>query len=181
MRHVNSIVTSGKLWIDTTQPTALTVHSNFHELSVTSYADSYIAKAMKPLYEEAIKIKNRGAPLRRAEYVEQRVTKRDGVWLSVHDSIDAAFDKLLKRYEDGITKKIEGLFDDLHKDFLLLCDDSKPKEEKDKVQEEIMRAELKENLAKVKTMIEPGGAIPDLVAKCKQYSVSSNSSQLFVQ
>ena len=109
MRHVNSIVTSGKLWIDTTQPTALTVHSNFHELSVTSYADSYIAKAMKPIYEEAIKIKNRGAPLRRAEYVEQRVTKRDGVWLSVHDSIDAAFDKLLKRYEDGITKKIEAL------------------------------------------------------------------------
>ena len=130
---------------------------------------------MKPIYEEAAKIKNRGAPAKRAEFVEQRVTKRDGVWLSVHDSIDAALDKLLKRYEDAITKKIEGLFDDLHKDFLLLCADTEPKEEKDKVQEDIMRAELKENLAAVKTMIESGGAIPDLVAKCKQYSVSSNS------
>jgi hypothetical protein len=124
---------------------------------------------MRPVYAEATRLKrDRGAPLKRAEFIEQRVTKRDGVWLKVHDSIDATLDKMLKECEDVITKKIEELFDELHNDFLLLCAGAEPKEEKDKVQEEIMRTKLKENLATVKTMIEPGGAIPDLVAKCKQ-------------
>jgi uncharacterized tellurite resistance protein B-like protein len=126
---------------------------------------------MKPIYEDAAKIKNRGAPMKRAEFVEQKVTKRNGVWLGVHDSIDTALDKLISKCEDAVTAKIIELFEGLHRDFVLLCDGTEAKEEKDKVQEAILRNQLK----------EPGGAIPKLVAQCKQYSASSNSSQLFVQ
>jgi hypothetical protein len=159
----------------------LTTISSIHELSTTSYNGSYISKAMKPIYEDAAKIKNRGAPMKRAEFVEQKVTKRNGVWLGVHDSIDTALDKLISKCEDAVTAKIIELFQGLHRDFVLLCDGTEAKEEKDKVQEAILRNQLKENLATVKTMIKPGGAIPKLVAQCKQYSASSNSSQLFVQ
>jgi hypothetical protein len=159
----------------------LTINSSIHELAIASYDESFIAMAMKPIFADAIKIKRHGAPLKRAELVEQRVTKRNGIWLNVHDSIDTALDKLFKKYEDTLTKGIIALFDELHQDFLRLCAGTKPKEEKDRVQEEITRAALKENLATVKAMIEPGGAIPKLVAQCKQYSASSNSSQLFVQ
>jgi hypothetical protein len=158
----------------------LTTSSTIHERAATAYEDSFIAKATRPIYQDAAKIRNRGAPLKRAEFVEQKVTKRNGLWLSVHDSIDTALDKLFTKCEDALTTRIIELFDGLHRDFLLLCDGTKPKEEKDKVQEDITRAVLKENLATVKAMIEPGGAIPKLVAQCKQYSASSNSSQLFV-
>lgn len=136
---------------------------------------------MRPIYEDATKVKNHGAPLRRAQLIEQRVTKRNGVWLKVHDSIDSALDKLFKKYEDALTKRIVELFDEIHQDFVRLCAGTEPQDEKDKVQEDIMRTELKQNLAAVKAMIEPGGAIPDLVAKCRHYSASANSSQLFVQ
>jgi hypothetical protein len=161
--------------------TVLTTSSSIHERAATSYEDSFIAKATRPIYQDAAKMKNRGAPLKRAEFVEQKVTKRNGVWLSVHDSIDTALDKLFTKCEDALAKKITELFTGLHQDFLLLCDGTEPKEEKDKIQEDITRAALKENLATVKAMIEPGGVIPKLVAQCKQYSASSNSSQLFVQ
>jgi hypothetical protein len=159
----------------------LTTSSSIHELATTSYIGSFIATAMAPIYADAIKIKKHGAPVKRAELVEHRVTKRNGVWLNVHDSIDTALDKLFKKYEGIVTKEITTLFDGLHQDFLRLCAGTKPKEEKDRVQEEITRTALKENLATVKAMIEPDGDIPKLVAQCKQYSASSNSSQLFVQ
>lgn len=137
---------------------------------------------MRPIYDDALKVKGRGGPLKRAELIEQRVAKRNhGVWMQVHDSIDASIDKLFEKYEDCITAKIQKLFEDLHRDFLLLCEDTEPKEEKDRVQEEITRNELRENVKEVKAMIEPGGVIPELVAKCKQYSApSSSGSQLFV-
>lgn len=141
--------------------------------------DSYIATAMKQVYKEALAVKGRGAPKKRSELVERHVTKRDGIWLKVHDQIDSAFDVLFKKYEDGITEGLEGLFDGLHADFLFLCKDTEAKDEKAKVQEEILRSQLKENLAKVKEMADAGGVIPDLVARCKAYA-QTTKSQLFV-
>jgi hypothetical protein len=92
VHYARSAAKSGKIRYnpDTFGITVLTTISSIHELSTTSYNGSYISKAMKPIYEDAAKIKNRGAPLKRAEFTEQKVTKRNGVWLSVHNSIDTA-------------------------------------------------------------------------------------------
>jgi hypothetical protein len=132
VHYARSAAKSGKIRYnpDTFGITVLTPISSIHELSTTSYNGSYISKAMKPIYEDAAKIKNRGAPLKRAEFTEQKVTKRNGVWLSVHDSIDTALDKLFSKCEDAVTAKIIELFEGLHRDFLLLCDGTEAKEER---------------------------------------------------
>jgi hypothetical protein len=72
------------------------------------------------------------------------------------------------------------VFDSLHTNFGLLCAKSEVRDEKQKVLEQALRAELKENLEKVKGMLGEGGDIPRLVAECMAYSAQANSSPLFV-
>lgn len=143
--------------------------------------DAFLPKAMEPIYEELQKIKGVGGPKKRADRFERLVTKNNGILLKVHDNIERAFDEVFHDYEGKMVEVFGQVFDSLHNNFRLLCAGTETKDEKEKIQEEILRKELKENLAKVKAMVEEGGIIPELVEKCKKYSVSSNSSQLFVQ
>jgi hypothetical protein len=128
---------------------------------------------MKPIYVSAIQIKGgRGAPVRRAGLVENSVTKRNGIWTQVHDAIEVAFDKLFEKAEDVMVKTFGEVFDTLHNNFLLLCDDTEAKDEKAKVLEKLLRNDLKEKAAEVKAMLEEGGKIAKLVAECKAYQAS---------
>jgi uncharacterized protein (DUF1697 family) len=128
---------------------------------------------MKPIYRDAIQIKGgRGSPVRRAGLVESAVTKRSGVWTQVHDAIEASFDKLFGRAEDVMVNTFGDVFDTLHNNFLLLCDDSEAKDEKAKVLEKLLRSDLKEKAAEVKAMLDKGGKIAKLVAQCKAYQTS---------
>jgi hypothetical protein len=128
---------------------------------------------MKPIYRDAMQIKGRGGPIKRAGHVESAVTKRDGgVWMQVQDAIEAAFDRLFERAEEVMVKTFGDVFDTLHHNFLLLCDDSQAKDEKAKVLEKLLRGELKERAAEVKAMLEEGGKIAKLVADCKAYQTT---------
>jgi hypothetical protein len=151
------------------------------EKSTMYSEDAFLPRAMEPIYEEVQKIKGVGGPRRRADRFERLVTKNNGILLKVHDSIERAFEDLFQSYEGKMVEVFGQVFDSLHNNFRLLCAGTETKDEKEKVQEQILRKELKENLAKVKAMVEEGGIIPELVEKCKKYSSGTNSSQLFVQ
>jgi hypothetical protein len=128
---------------------------------------------MKPIYREAAKIKGGiGAPKRRSNHVESAVAKRNGVWIQVHDAIEAAFVDLFRRAENKMVELSEEVFDTLHHNFCLLCDDSEAKDDKDKVLEKVLRDDLKEKAAEVKVMLEEGGKIAELVAQCKTYQAA---------
>lgn len=138
---------------------------------------------MRPIYLEASKIKGmRGAPKQRADFVQARVTKRNGVWIQVHDSIDKAFDKLFEEAEDAMVAHFGGVFDTLHGNFRLLCESSEAKSEDEKVLEEDLRNDLKERSVRVKGMLAEGGEIASMVAACKAYQspAVAGSQSLFV-
>jgi hypothetical protein len=154
--------------------------------AISQSDEDYLTAAMKPIYREAIQVKGgRGAPGRRAAFIESAVTKRNGVWIQVHDAIEAAFDNLFERAENAMVEGFGEVFDKLHNNFLLLCDDTETKDEKAKVLEKVLRKDLKENAAEVKAMLEDGGKIAELVAACKAYqdvqtAASKDPSSLFV-
>jgi hypothetical protein len=152
--------------------------------ATTRNSDDYITLAMKPIYLEAWKIKGvRGAPKRRADFVQAGVTKRNGVWMQVHESIEAAFDKLSENAENAMVARFGEVFDSLHGNFLLLCEKSEAKSDKEKVFEKSLRDELGNRVTKVKEMLDEGGEITKLVAACKAYHAApaANSQSLFVQ
>ena len=140
---------------------------------------------MKPIYHDARQIKGgKGAPGRRAGHVESAVTRRNGVWIQLHDAIEAAFDDLFERAEKTMVNTFGQVFDSLHSNFVLLCDDSETKDEKTKVLETLLRNDLKEKVAEVKGMLEEGGKIAELVAGCKSiqasYAAGKDPSSLFM-
>ena len=138
---------------------------------------------MKPMYLEATKIKGgRGAPKRRADHIEGAVSKRNGVWVEVHDAIERGLEEVFERDETHMVTRFGEVFDSLHKNFRLLCDDSEAKSEKEKVLEGELRNDLKEKSLQVKSMLAEDGEIAKLIAACKAYqSPPAESSQsLFV-
>jgi hypothetical protein len=137
---------------------------------------------MKPTYLEAWKIKGmRGAPKQRADFVHANVTKRNGVWIQVHDSIDKAFDKTFAETEDDMVARFGEVFDTLHGNFQLLCKKSEAKSPEEKVLEGKLRDDLKESSVRVKSMLAEDGEIASLVAACQAYqSPSANSQSLFL-
>lgn len=163
-------------WTELTKPSGILEKCNVYS------EDAFIPKAMKPIYEELQKLKGTtGAPKKRSDRFERLVTKSNGVWLKAHDDIEAAFEKLFKKYEDLLVMAFDAVFDSLHANFVFLCAGTEAKDEKEKVFEDILRKELRKNLVKVKEMVKEGGAIPNSVEQCKNYATQSTSSQLFVQ
>jgi hypothetical protein len=160
--------------------------SNILERATSQSDDDYITLAMKPVYRDALQIKGRGGPANRGKYVESAVTKRDGgIWTKVQDAIEVAFDTLFANAEDNMVTTFGNVFDTLHNNFLLLCDDSEAKDEKTKLAEKLLRDDLREKAAEVKAMLEEGGKIAELVAKCKSYqdsqaAAASEYSSMFV-
>ena len=156
---------------------------DIHGRASTRDSDDFITLAMKPIYQETVKIKGgRGAPKRRADHIEAAVMKRNGIWIEVHDAIDVAFDALFGKAEDAMVTRFGEVFDSLHNNFKLLCADSEAKSEKEKVLEAELRDDLKEKSLQVKAMLAEGGDIAKLVAACKAYqSPPAGASQsLFV-
>ena len=101
---------------------------DIHGRASTRDSDDFITLAMKPIYQETVKIKGgRGAPKRRADHIEAAVTKRNGIWIEVHDAIDVAFDALFGKVEDAMVTRFGEVFDSLHNNFKLLCADSEAK------------------------------------------------------
>jgi hypothetical protein len=129
---------------------------------------------MKQIYRDAAQIKGGvGAPMRRAKFVETALSKRDdGVWVQVHDAMEVAFDNLFEFAKKTMVKRFGEVFDALHNNFCLLCDDSEAKDEDEKVLEKALRDELKEKTAEVKAMLADGGAIAQRVAECKAYQAT---------
>jgi len=154
------------------------------ERATSQSDDDFITIAMKQVYREAIQIKGgRGAPRRRAEFIESAVTKRNRIWIQVHDAIEVAFDELCARAENTMITKFGEVFDALHNNFCLLCADSETRDEKEKVLEKVLRDDLKLKAAEVKGMLAEGGMIAKRVAECKQYHSSqaaTDTSSLFV-
>lgn len=136
---------------------------------------------MVPIYREAVQIKGgRGAPGRRAGFIESKVSKRNGLWIKVHDAIDEAFDKQFRKADNAMVAQFGDVFDTLHNNFRLLCDKTEAKDDKEKVLEEALRNELKGNLVLVKKMLDEGGEICRLVAWCKAYGVQPASASPMV-
>jgi predicted ATPase with chaperone activity len=133
-----------------------------------------ITTAMKQIYREVLQIKNvSGAPMKRAKYMESALAKReDGVWIQVHNAIEVAFDKLFENAEGIMVKKFGEVFDTLHINFCLLCDDSKAKDDKERESEKALRDVLGEAVAKVKAMLAHDGAITKRHAECKALQVA---------
>lgn len=160
--------------------------SNILEQATAQSHDDFITIAMKQVYRGATLIKGgRGAPRRRADHIESAVTKRNGVWIGVHDAIEVAFDKLFERAENAMVARFGEVFDALHTNFCLLCDDSEAKDDEEKVLEQALRSELREKAAEVKEMLNEGGKIAELVAACKAYKAAQTAatkdpSSLFV-
>jgi len=158
--------------------------STILERAVSQSDDDFITMTMRPIHRDAIQVKGgRGAPRRRADFVESAVTKRDGIWIQVHDAIEDAFDELFKQTENEMVEIFGEVFDALRKNFCLLCDDSKTKDDKEKVLEKVLRDNLKEKAAEVKGMLEEDGKIAELVAACKAFHSSqaaTDTSSLFV-
>lgn len=158
----------------------LILNSVIIEKTIMFSDDCFFSLAMKAIYEEVCQTKGAGAPKKRADQFERLVTKSNGVWTAVHDSIENAFDQIFKQCEDHVVGAFGEIFDDLHQAFLTLCDSTETKDEKDKIQEGILRAELREKLIEAKARVEAGGRITELVAKCKAYTNSVNASPIFV-
>ena len=157
--------------------------SDIHGRATTRESDDYITLAMKPVYLEVTKIKGgRGAPKRRAVHVEGAVSKRNGVWIDVHDSIDVGFDELFERAENHMVTRFGEVFDSLHNNFRMLCENSEAKNEKEKVLEGELRDNLREKSLQVKGMLAEGGEIAKLIAACKAYQAppAGASQSLFV-
>lgn len=157
--------------------------SNILEKSILFSADSYMFKAMQEVYAEIRQIKGSGAPKKRVDEFERRVTRVSGIWIKVHDGIEAEFDALFAKYELALVKRVGEIFDSLHMKFNLLCDESVPKDDEEKAMEEVLREKLQESLVKAKAMVEAGGVIPSLVEQCKNYSTAQaqhNNNGLFV-
>jgi hypothetical protein len=144
------------------------------ERSIHASYDAYLDKVMRSIYNKAAQIKGSGAPAKRAALIEREVTKVDGVWLKVHDTMESAFNELFKRLENNIVERFAEVFDSIHQDFLTLCSDTETKDEKQKIAEDLLREELKGNLAEVKKMVDDGGEISKLVAQCKAHSAQAN-------
>lgn len=140
------------------------------ERSIHDSCDAYLDKVKRSIYHKAAQIKGAGAPAKRATLIEREVTKVDGVWLKVHDTMESAFNELFKRLENNIVECFEEVFDSIHRDFLTLCSDTETKDEKQKIAEDLLREELKANLVEVKKMVDDGGDIARLVAQCKAHS-----------
>ena len=132
---------------------------------------------MTDIYSKAITIKGYRGPEKRAIAIECGVTKRDGVWLKVHDHIERGFEQVFKRAEDNIVERFEAIFDSIHNDFLLLSADTETKDKKQKLREDQLRNKLKENLVEVRSMVGESGKIPRLVAACKAYNTTAGMSQ----
>lgn len=133
---------------------------------------------MTPIYEQAQQMKGYRAPAKRAAFIEREITRVNGLWLKLHDAIERGFDKLLVRHANAVVESFEDIFDSIHSDFLLLCDDTDTKDEKLKVAEELLRKQLKENLLQVREMMDENGDIPKLVAQCKAYNSKANTVPL---
>lgn len=140
------------------------------ERSIHESYEVYLDRVMRPIYHKAAQIKGAGAPAKRATLIEREVTKVDGVWLKVHDTMEAAFNELFTRLENNIVERFREVFDSIHRDFLALCSDTETKDKKQKVAEDLLREELKGNLVEVKKMVDDGGEIARLVTQCKAHS-----------
>jgi hypothetical protein len=153
----------------------LTIESSkILERAITQSHDDMITTAMKQIYRNAAQIKNvSGAPLKRAKYVESALAKReDGIWIQVHNAIEAAFEKLFETAGKIMVTKFGDAFDTLHSNFCLLCEDSEAKDDEERELEKALRNDLGEKAAEVKAMLADGGAIANLVAECKGYQAT---------
>jgi len=147
------------------------------ERSIHASSDAYLDRVIKRIYNAAAQMKGPGGPVKRANFIEREVTKVDGVWLKVHDTMEGALNELFKRLENNIVEQFEDVFDSIHKDFLMLCSDTVTKDEKQKVAEDLLRKELTENLAGVKKMVDDGGEIARLVAQCKAHGAQASTNE----
>jgi hypothetical protein len=69
-------------------------------------------------------------------------------------------------------QEVREVFDTLHINFCLLCDDSKAKDDKERESEKALRDVLGEAVAKVKAMLAHDGAITKRHAECKALQVA---------
>jgi hypothetical protein len=162
-----------------TDPLTRTIHG----LATTRSQGDYVTLAMKPIYRHAVLVKgNLSAPGQRAEFVQNEVSKRNGVWIEVHDAIDKAFDQVFEKAENAIVAKFEQVFDVLQLFYPSLSEDSKVKSEKEEMLEGELQVTLEKNLVRVKEMLGEDGEITRLVADCKAYQSypAANHSSMFV-
>lgn len=155
--------------------------SVIHDKAINASLEDFITLAMNPVYDAISQMKGRGGPEKRKKALESALAKRDGVWMQVHDLIKGAFEDYFQQYESRLVNVFVTFFDGLHQDFLRLCADTEVKDEKQKVQEQMLRTRLSENLAEVRKMVAEDGAISGLVEKCKNHVAQASNSQLFVQ
>lgn len=71
-----------------------------------------------------------------------------------------------------MVERLGEVFDALHFNFCLMCDDSEAKGEDEKMQEKALRDTLREATAKVEAMLADGGALAKSAADCKAYQAT---------
>lgn len=133
---------------------------------------------MKPIYAEVIGIKGRGAPQKRMEMFEKKVTAMSGVWMKIHDNIETACDKAFAENLASIEHSMRDIFATIHKSFVMLCDDVVVKSPEEQKKDEELRAKLMVKVKETKALVN--GEISTSVAECTGYAKKQNDSAIFM-
>lgn len=133
---------------------------------------------MKPIYAEVILIKGRGAPQKRMEVFEKRVTAMSGVWMKIHDNIESACEKAFVRNLANIEQAMRDVFAAIHRRFVMLCDDVVVKSPEEQKKDDELRAKLMVKVKETKALVN--GRLSELVAECKGYAKKQEDTSIFM-
>ncbi|KAK4632071.1 hypothetical protein CLAFUR4_03723 [Fulvia fulva] len=147
---------------------------NIQQDAMVASSNSHIAEAMRPIYAEVCQIKGRGGPDKRSAIFEKKVARVGGVWTSVRNGIEKEFSirfgASLHRIEEVATE----MFENIHKKFNLMCNDTIVKDPKEKSKEEELRKQLQKQLIVAKQLLN--GPVREAAEACKDYKPEDPTS-----
>jgi hypothetical protein len=155
-------------------------YSNIMESTVSYPEAFFLAEAMAPIYRHVSTIVGvRRAPDTRIAEFERRVCKHTGVWMTIHGKIEKAFDKMFETQREMVDEAMNKVFDGIHRQFELMCDDTVAKTDTEKVEEEKLKAALRKVVDRASKLVY--GEIARLADECKNYRKIKEENSFFVQ
>lgn len=164
----------GKIAIPTGIESLLIINSDILNAGTSSNELSYISQAMSPIFEQVLRLKGRGAPIRRKEELQRSICSIGGVWLEVRHSIEAAFDSMFMDSFQSLRLALEDHFDGIHGKFNMACFNAGATTPEEKQKEKVLQQEMRRRLDEVRPMVN--GPISDLARQCGDRSPRKESS-----
>ncbi|EME47884.1 hypothetical protein DOTSEDRAFT_69719 [Dothistroma septosporum NZE10] len=128
---------------------------NIQQDAMVASPSAHIAEAMRPIYTEVIKVKGRGGPDKRSALFQKKVARVGGVWMAVHNGIERDFSIRFGSSLHRIEEVAHDMFDNIHKKFDLMCDDTVVKDPTEKAKEDELRKKLEKQLVDAKKLLHP--------------------------